>query len=300
MGLVGESGSGKTTLARALLGLEATETGSVELAGRRLEPRLAKRLRTELRLLQAVSQSPDQAFNPYRSLGASLVRPLIRLAGLDRRRARATVPELLRSVGLPPEVLERSPGQLSGGERQRAAIARAFACRPAVILCDEATSSLDVSVQALVLNLLRRLQSDSGSAYLFITHDLAVVAHLADRIAVMYLGELLEVGRRRDVLGPPYHPYTEALLAAFPSFGGSTVTDAGVRISNEIPSPVDRPGGCPFHTRCPRVLGTTCREEVPPWRKGTKSHAVRCHIPLDELAELQEAIFDEADREGGR
>jgi len=290
LGVVGESGSGKTTLARALLGLEIPHSGTVSLHERILPASLAKRRRDDLRVLQAVSQNPDQALNPYLSVGTSLERPLIRLAGLGRREARVVVSELLERVGLPVDFADRLPGQLSGGEKQRVAMARAFSARPSIVICDEATSSLDVSVQALVLNLLRRLQEDLGGAYLFITHDLAVVSHLADRIAVMYLGRLMEQGSRDGVLLPPYHPYTEALLCSFPGLGRRDEVEP-LRLSGEIPSPVDVPSGCPFHPRCPRYLGAVCRDQAPPWRSVNHEHAIYCHLPLEDLDRLQRPIF---------
>ena len=290
VGLVGESGSGKTTFARALLGLDVPTSGVVEAGERVLPSSLNRRTRDDLCLLQAVAQSPDQALHPYRSIGASLARPFVRLSRMSRADAMRNAREILDRVGLPPDYTSRLPGQLSGGEKQRVAIARAFSSRPAVVLCDEATSSLDVSVQALVLNLLRDLQDELGGAYLFITHDLAVVAHLADRLAVMYLGELMEVGARSRVLAPPYHPYTEALLGAYPGFGRAG-DEQLTRLSGEVPSPVDRPSGCSFHTRCPRRLGEICRTEAPPWRRGISDHAIYCHIPLEELEACQSPLF---------
>ena len=299
VGLVGESGSGKTTFARVLLGLVTPQAGRLEAEGRTLAPALADRRRDDLRRLQTVAQSPDDAFNPYRSIGGSLARPLVRLAGLGRREARSEVAELLRRVGLSSGYASRMPDQLSGGEKQRAAIARAFAADPAIVICDEATSSLDVSVQAMVLNLLRSLQAEFSGAYLFITHDLAVVAHLADRIAVMYLGRLMEHGRRDEVLSPPYHPYTEALLSSFPGLGRSDDVESAP-LAGDVPSPVDVPGGCPFHTRCPRMLGPVCQLHAPPWREVGGEHRIYCHIPLDDLVRLQRPIFEDVRREDAR
>ena len=180
---------------------------------------------------------------------------------------------------------------MSGGEKQRVAIARAFASDPALILCDEPVSSLDVSVQAAVLNLLARLQEERDTAYLFISHDLAVVGYLADYIAVMYLGELFEVGYGRDLFRPPYHPYTEALVAAIPRVDRSEPA-RHVRLIGDIPNPRAIPSGCRFHTRCPRKIGAICEAEVPPWRDDGNGHFIRCHIPLDELAALQQAVVD--------
>ena len=290
LGLVGESGSGKTTLARAVVGLEDPSSGEIALEGAILPATLRNRRRDHLRAVQAVAQNPDQAFNPHEMIGNALVRPLRKLAGRKRPEARREATELLERVGLPASTMRRVAGQLSGGERQRAAIARAAAAHPRAILFDEATSSLDVSVQARILNLLQDLQRDTDRAYLFITHDLAVVAHLADRIAVMYLGRLMEEGPTQAVLTPPFHPYTEALLHAFP--GLARHKRAALRLDGEIPSALDAPAGCPFHTRCPRNLGEVCRIEAPPWRDAGIDHGILCHIPIGELAGIQSAVFD--------
>ena len=235
-------------------------------------------------MLQAVTQNPDQALNPHLTVRASLQRPLVRLSGLSSAERRRRADALLDAVGLRPEFSRRLPSQLSGGEKQRVAIARALAAETRVLLCDEATSALDVSVQARILNLLVDLQQETGAGYLFISHDLAVVAHLADRVAVMYLGELMESGRTEDVLSPPHHPYTEALLSSVPSLDGD---GQRIRLQGEIPSPVHRPSGCPFHTRCPRRVGPICDTESPPWRHGPSEHLVVCHIPLETLSTVQ-------------
>jgi len=299
IGLVGESGSGKTTLARAVLGLERVSHGEIAIDGERLPGRLRRRSREMLRAIQAVAQNSDQAFNPHATIGTAISRPLMRLVGLQRADARRGAAELLEKVGLPASYTARVPGQLSGGERQRAAIARASAAHPNVILFDEATSSLDVSVQARILNLLKDLQRDTDRSYLFITHDLAVVAHLADRIAVMYLGRLMEEGATHDVLSPPFHPYTEALLHSFPGLGRRDSTSTA-RLQGEIPSALDVPPGCSFHTRCPRRIGEICRTESPPWREVDVDHHILCHIPIDELRKLQPVIFDDLSLGDGR
>jgi len=291
LGLVGESGSGKTTLARTILGLEARRAGTIRLGDKTLPTTLQGRKRATLRRLQAVSQNPDQALNPYVSVGAALARPLLTLAGVRRREARARALDLLERVGLPGAFAARLPEQLSGGEKQRVAIARAIAADPDLVLFDEATSSLDVSVQARILNLLGGLQRSGTGAYLFITHDLAVVSYLSDAIAVLYLGRLMEIGSADEVFSPPYHPYTEALLSAFPALGRAARRPR-VRLEGEIPSPIDRPSGCPFHTRCPRILGPICIDREPPWRRGEAGHAVYCHIPLEELGRIQEPLFE--------
>jgi len=291
LGLVGESGSGKTTLARAILGLEPRDNGDIHLKDRLLSVSLQQRSTADLRSLQAVPQHPDSTLNPYATVRTSLSRPLIRLSGRSRKQSRDEVPRLLEQVGLPPGAADRVPSQLSGGEKQRVAIARAFAARPEIVVCDEATSSLDVSVQALILNLLADLQRAGGSAYLFITHDLSVVSHVADAVAVMYLGVVFESGQTEHVLRPPYHPYTEALLASFPAIGGRTPWGDG--LGGEVPSETDVPKGCRFHPRCARVLGPICWTTPPPIRRSDDGHAILCHIPRADLIALQEPWFAE-------
>lgn len=290
LGLVGESGSGKSTTARVLVGLEPATSGSVRLDGTVLPPRLRRRSLVAMRALQMVFQSSSEALNPFHTVGATLRRPLRRLRGLGQAEARRRSEALLDAVQLSSSYLDRLPAELSGGEKQRVAIARAFASDPEVLVFDESVSGLDVSVQAAVLNLLSELQAKSASAYLFISHDLAVVSYLADDVAVMYLGSLMEIGPTARVLAPPYHPYTEALLASVPLIDPAPPRRA-VRLHGEVPSAIDRPTGCPFHTRCPRFLGEICRTVEPPWRKGADGHEVYCHIPLERLESLQEPAF---------
>jgi peptide/nickel transport system ATP-binding protein len=290
LGLVGESGSGKTTLARSLMGLIELTEGTVELLGTALPRRLSQRKLEVLRKLQMVFQNPEEALNPYVTIGEALCRPLIRLLRRSRSEADEAVVELLESVRLHAEYAQRLPAQLSGGERQRVAIARAFAANPALIVCDEPTSALDVSVQARILNLLDDLQRERRSAYLLISHDLATVGYLADEIAVIYLGRLMEVGRAGDIFNPPYHPYTEALLSAFPLLDPDAEQER-IRLEGEIPSPTETPSGCPFHTRCPRFLGEICVKEEPPWQEAGEGHRIYCHIPPEELLRLQKPAF---------
>jgi peptide/nickel transport system ATP-binding protein len=291
LGLVGESGSGKTTLARSIAGLTRATGGSILLAGRPLPGDLSERDIEILRRLQMVFQNPEEALNPYLTVGDSLQRPLVRLLGKSRQQAAGRVPSLLAAVRLPDGYADRLPGQLSGGELQRVAIARAFASAPDLLLCDEPVSSLDVSVQAAILNLMNELQVENGSAMLFISHNLAAVGYLADVIAVIYLGSLMEVSPGGELFAPPYHPYTEALLAAVPLVDPSA-KQKRIRLEGEVPSPVDLPGGCPFHTRCPRFLGEVCVSETPPWRTvpGTGKRYF-CHIPVEELSAFQEPVI---------
>ncbi|MEZ4767895.1 MAG: ABC transporter ATP-binding protein [Caldilineales bacterium] len=285
LGLVGESGSGKTTTARCVVGLAERTGGEVTLFDIVLAPGLDARDASVLRRLQMVFQNPDEALNPYRTVGDVLQRPLQRLMGLSPAEARAEAARLLEAVRLSPAYLDRTPGQLSGGEKQRVTIARSFASNPDVLILDESVSALDVSVQASILNLLTELQAEQGSAYLFISHDLAAVSYLADDIAVMYLGQIVEVGPTELVLHPPFHPYTEALLSAVPRLDGAT--EESIRLPGDLPSAIDPPGGCRFHTRCPRLLGDICREQEPPWQEAAPGHRYRCHIAPDELAAVQ-------------
>jgi len=286
LAIVGESGSGKTTLARSVLGLTPVSEGEMLLGNRELPRALSKRSRAQLKEIQAVAQNPDQALNPHLSIGISLRRQMVRLSASSPTEIQEAIGNLLVQVGLTEDYAPRLPSQLSGGEKQRVAIARAIAADSGLVVCDEATSSLDVSVQARILNLLARLQSEAGRAYLLISHDLAVVAHLADQIAVMYLGQLMEIGTRDCVLAPPYHPYTEALLSSYPSLDGNTQRKP-IRLSGEVPSPVDLPTGCPFHSRCPRFIGPVCRDLAPPWQVSQNGHSIACHIPRAELTALQ-------------
>ena len=288
LGLVGESGSGKTTLARCIVGLEPADSGEIELLDIAISPRLSRRDTAALRNLQMVFQNPNDALNPYQSIGQALGRTIQRLTperlshdAVDRR-----VAELLQAVRLTPEYANRYPSELSGGEKQRVAIARAFAANPALVVADEPTSALDVSVQSVVLNLLKDLRAQQGASYLLISHNLDVVTYLADWIAVMYLGEIVEEGDADDVYSAPSHPYTEALVSSRP-IPDPTVRQGVIRLDGEVPSARNIPTGCRFHTRCPRKLGPICEQQAPPWRDAGDGHFIRCHIPVDELAALQ-------------
>ena len=213
------------------------------------------------------------------------------LVGYGGEEAKEKVGELLEAVGLPPSYAARTPEQLSGGEKQRVAIARAFASNPDLLICDEPVSSLDVSVQASILNLLNDLQIEQGSSILFISHNLAVVGYLADQVAVIYLGHLMEIANAEDLFDPPFSPYTEALLSAIPLVDPQA-TQKQIRLEGEIPSPIEMPSGCPFHTRCPRYLGDICAEEEPPWQivpdTGKRYY---CHIAPEELRPVQDGVF---------
>jgi peptide/nickel transport system ATP-binding protein len=286
LGLVGESGSGKTTLARLLIGLTEPDAGSVvELDGQPLAPSVGGRDHEQVRAIQIVFQNPDAALNRRFSAHRTIGRALKKLLGTTGQERELRLRDLAHSVRFDLRLLGARPAQLSGGLKQRVAIARAFAGEPRVVVCDEPTSALDVSVQAAILNLLADLQGEKGVTYLFISHDLAVVRYLSDRIAVLYLGRLMEVGPAEAVFQPPHHPYTEALLSAVPALDGEK--SARIRLEGEIPSAANPPSGCVFHTRCPRKWGTICEQEDPPLKEVGPGHYMRCHIPMDELRQLQ-------------
>jgi peptide/nickel transport system ATP-binding protein len=289
LGLVGESGSGKTTLARVLLGLTAPDPGAaVELAGQPVARYAAHRTRAQLQAMQIVFQNPDSALNRRHTVRQLISRPLAKLAGLSGARLRERLMDLVRSVRLEERHLALRPRQLSGGLKQRVAIARAFGGGPAIVVCDEPTSALDVSVQAAILNLLADLQAKEQVTYLFISHDLGLVRYLSDRIVVLYLGRVMEVGPAERVFSGPHHPYTEALLSAVPSLDGTR--GSRIRLAGEIPSAAQPPSGCVFHTRCPRRLSSgICESTEPPPTEAEPGHVISCHIPVDQLKSLQGA-----------
>jgi peptide/nickel transport system ATP-binding protein len=283
LGLVGESGSGKTTFARLLLGLTAPDNaGSIELDGKALPGSSSHRSPDQLKALQIVFQNPDSALNRARSVRSVIGRALAKLARVPRSARGERLLALTRAVRLADRYLPARPRQLSGGLKQRVAIARAFAGDPRIVVCDEPTSALDVSVQAAILNLLADLQAERRVSYVFISHDLGTVRYLSDRIAVLYLGRLMEIGPAERVFAGPHHPYTEALLSAVPSIDGQR--RERVRLEGEIPSAINPPSGCVFHTRCQRCLGALCREQEPPLIESEQGHQIRCHIPATELA----------------
>jgi peptide/nickel transport system ATP-binding protein len=288
LGLVGESGSGKTTFARVLLGITKPDADSVlVLDDHTLPGTTGKRTRDDIRAIQIVFQNPDQALNQRHAVKRIVGRALERLAGLHGRKRDDRMVALTRSVRLDDRYLSVRPASLSGGLKQRVAIARAFAGNPRIVVCDEPTSALDVSVQAAILNLLGELQRDEQTSYIFISHDLGVVRYLSDRIAVLYLGRLMEVGGAERVFDGPHHPYTEALLSAIPTIEGEE--RPRIRLEGDIPSASDPPSGCVFHTRCPRRIGEICDTEEPPLAEVEPGHFMRCHIPIDELRRLQVA-----------
>ena len=269
LGLVGESGCGKSTLARLCVGLEQPSAGKVLLDG---EPPLAGSGRAQM-----IFQDPFSSLSPRKSIGWSVAEGLY-AKGLKRAARRAKVLSLLDLVGLRPELYGRYPHQFSGGQRQRAAIARALAPDPGLVVCDEPVSALDVSIQAQVINLLADLRERLGLSYLFISHDLAVVGHICERIAVMYLGRLMELAPSRELLARPLHPYTQALLEAVPlPLPGRKSHKLILR--GDPPSPLSPPEGCVFHPRCPKA-DEACRASEPVWREIEPGHLARCHYPL--------------------
>ena len=291
VGLVGESGSGKTTLARTLLGIVEATAGTATLDGRELPSRYQKRSKADLRALQIVFQNPDSALNRRHSVQRILLRSLKKLAGIGGSAADQRMSELAQRVRLTERTLTQKPVQLSGGLKQRVAIARAFAGDPQLVVCDEPTSALDVSVQAAILNLLVELQAEKRVSYLFISHDLGVVRYISDRIAVLYLGRLQELGPADVVFDGPHHPYTEALLSAVPTIDGGGRDR--IKLEGDIPSAASPPSGCVFHTRCPRFLGDVCVEQEPPLVEAEPGHLMRCHIPIEELRRLQAEVTAE-------
>src|ERR1700759_366010 len=291
VGLVGESGSGKTTMARVIMGLTAPdEGGEVELDGHAVAGLATKRPSEDQKTLQIVFQNPDSALNRRHSVQRLISRALSRLGGYHGEALMARLRKLISDVRLSERHLSMRPAQLSGGLKQRVAIARAFAGDPRIVVCDEPTSALDVAGQAAILNLLTTLQQREDVAYLFISHDLGVVRYLADRIVVLYLGRVMEIGPAEQVFTGPQHPYTEALLSAVPQI--DDLDRLRIRLEGEIPSAADPPTGCPFHTRCPRKIGDICETTEPELIGADTGHVIRCHIPREELARLQSAPGD--------
>jgi len=291
IGLVGESGSGKTTLARCILGLTAADRGHITFKARDLPLHVENRGPDTLRDLQMVFQNPDMSLNPRQTVRTILTRPIRLLNRMGRKEADAAARDLLRSVNLDEGYMDRYPAQLSGGEKQRVAIARAFATRTKLVLCDEPVSGLDVSVQATVLNLLQDLQARWGTAYLFISHDLEVVQYLADRIIVMYRGNIVETGTTDQVFSGPNHPYTELLLASIPR-PDPDAPRTRLALESETRAEASDGVGCPFKGRCHRHIGPICDTEFPPLRTVAGGHLTLCHLPIDELPVATTHVMD--------
>ena len=285
-GLVGESGSGKTTLANCVTGLIPADSGTITFEGGVLKSTAGKRPQEALRAIQMVFQNPDSTLNPAWSTRAILTRAVRKLSDAKSGSVRAKVDKLSADVRVEPRFLFQRPTELSGGQKQRIAIARAFAGDPTLVVCDEPASALDVSVQASILNLLVELQANEQTSYVFISHDLAVVRYISDRIGVMYLAELIEIGAASDVFDPPHHPYTEALLSSIPRLDFEKQQNR-IPLRGNMPSLSAPPTGCRFHTRCHRFLGDICAEQVPPAMDAGNGHTYNCHIPPAELRALQ-------------
>ena len=277
-GIIGESGSGKTTIGRALAGLLAPTAGNILYEGEDLRRFSRKDYRQRRQRYQIIFQDPNAALNPRMTILDSLLEPMIIRGDLSKEEMRKCALHFLDRVGLRPDIASRYPHQLSGGQKQRVNIARILPLAPRLVVCDEVVAALDVSIRGEILNLFNQLQKDFGLSYAFIAHDISIVAHVSDRIAVTYLGRFMEMGPTDDVIHRPLHPYTAALLSAEPvPLPKAMRTSKRIELRGEIPSPVSPPSGCRFHTRCPYAQ-PRCETEVPDWRQFRPNHFVACHL----------------------
>ncbi len=276
LGLVGESGCGKSTAGKLILRLIEPTEGQITLAGKRIDALTRREMRAERRGLQVVFQDPYSSLNPRMRAVDIVGEPLRNFEHWPAAKIADRVAWLFQKVGLRPDQLSRYPHEFSGGQRQRLVIARALALNPKVIVCDEPVSALDVSVQAQVINLLIDLQAEFGLSYLFIAHDLAVVQHISHRVAVMYLGRIVEIAEKKALFSKPQHPYTEALLSAVP-VPDPTIKSKRIILQGDVPSPINPPNGCHFHTRCPYAFAR-CFVEAPPLKEVMLGHFASCHL----------------------
>jgi peptide/nickel transport system ATP-binding protein len=279
LSIVGESGCGKSTTGRAILRLDEPTDGKVFYSGQNILELNKKEMRRLRGDLQVIFQDPFASLNPRQTVKQILNEAMAIQNVVEKPKRRERMLELLGYVGLPLEALERYPHEFSGGQRQRIGIARALAVDPKLIICDEAVSALDVSIQAQILNLLKKLQKQFQLTFLFISHDLSVVRHISDRVMVMYLGKVVEIAEKKDLFDSPLHPYTKALLSSIP-VPNPTLQRERVMLTGDVPSPINPPTGCRFHTRCPFAV-EKCKQEEPSLREISREHFVSCHFAED-------------------
>jgi peptide/nickel transport system ATP-binding protein len=285
LGIVGESGCGKTSLAKCIVGLLDIDGGHILFNKQNIGLTYKKRSKRLLQKIQMIFQNPNATLNPQKTISQILGRPLILYKLVHKSKLKERIIELLESVNLNENYLTRYPHEISGGEAQRIGIARAFALIPELVICDEPISNLDVSVQSGILNLISNLHNKYNMTSIFISHDLNVIYHISDKIIVMYLGKICEMGKPDEIFLPPYHPYTEALLSAIPTINPNIIQKK-IRLEGSVPIPIDPIHGCVFHTRCPRKIGDICEKNPPPEIETTPNHIISCHIQLKELMNM--------------
>jgi len=288
VGLVGETGCGKSTLARVIMRLYDVTEGTIEFEGKDITHLKGRALRERRRDMQMIFQDPFASLNPRKTVGSIIGAPFRLHGTVPKNRIKSEVQQLMELVGMSPEHYNRYPHEFSGGQRQRIGVARSLALRPKLIVCDEPVSALDVSIQAQILNLLEDLQEEFNLTYLFIAHDLSVVKHVSDRVAVMYLGKIVEMSPGDTLYKNPKHPYTGALLSAVPIADPDLAqTKKRIILEGDVPSPIDPPSGCRFHPRCPNAQFPRCREEEPLLRPFHPGQVAACHYPLEDRAVME-------------